>query len=312
MKTVLALIDRFAQRFPEAARLFEENGVRLEVRPSLAALTEQDYQTVVASADALIPGPGIFDSGFLDQMKNLKILCRIGSGMDTIDVAYLRQKGVEVTNTKGQNANAVAEHTLGLTLCMLRGISQGTADLRDGLWQRSPGVELSGKTVGLVGFGIIARRFRELLVPFGVTVLVHDPFVDAQCVQDHAAELCCMDELLSRSDIVSLHLPATLQNTHLMDERAFAKMKAGSCLVNCARGSLVDSAALEAAIRTGRLAGAALDTFEDEPVTGRQHTLLAMRQVVSTPHLGGTTRESMIRDGESAAEQIITFLEGER
>jgi len=312
MKCVLILIERFMERFPEAVDMFCRNHVRMEIRAGISGLSEQDREELLPVVDALIPGPGIYNQDFLSRLKNLKILCRIGSGMDTIDVKWLEEHHVKVTNTKGMNANAVAEHTLALILAKLRDIPKLTDDLRAGRWIRSiPGRELGGKTIGLIGFGIIGKRLLELLQPFHVRIMAYDPFVPPEAIEKAGAISCSLDDLLSCSDIVSLHIPATPENIHFMDAEKISRMKKEAILINCARGALVDYDALKYALQKGIISGAAIDTFEHEPVRDTDHELLNLDQLIMTPHLAGTTVESLIADGRCAAKKIITYLNGD-
>ncbi len=242
----------------------------------------------------------------LEGAPDLKFIGRAGVGVDNIDLAAATARGIRVANAPAAATTSVAELTVALLLLLARGLYPRIAETKAGTWSRSGlGHELSGRTVGFVGYGRIARDVARGLVPWRCPTAAFDPYVAAPV---DATELLPLDELLERSDFVSLHAAATPENRHLIDAARLAKMKPTAYLVNVARGSLVDEAALLAAIDRGALAGAALDVFEVEPPTGS--ALLAHPKVLPTPHLGASTHEGQSRAGRAIVEETLRALAG--
>lgn len=242
--------------------------------------------------------------------RRLRVIGRAGVGVDNIDVEAATERGIVVVNTPGANTIAAAEHTIGLLLAAARNIPAAAASLRRGEWQRSRyvGVELRGKTLGLIGLGRIGVEVARRVQAFEVDVVAHDPFVGVEIARRMGIELLPLPELLAISDFVSLHLPLNEQTRGIIGAAELALMKPSAILVNCARGGLVDEAALLAALCEGRLAGAALDVFAEEPP--RHNPLLEHPRVVATPHLGASTREAQIGVSVEVAEQVVAVLEG--
>jgi D-3-phosphoglycerate dehydrogenase len=216
-----------------------------------------------------------------------------------------------VTNTPGANSAAVAELTIGLMLALGRRICQANQEVHSGQWPRIAGVGLAGKTVGLVGFGSIGRETARRLSAFGCRVLVADPFVSPEAVSGCGAGLVPLDVLLPASDFVCLHAAATPATAGMVNESFLRKMKPGAFLVNAARGELIDEAALGQAIESGRLRGAALDCFRNEPPAA-DHPLLRLPQVMVTPHTGAHTDEAVNAMGRIALDACLAVLRGER
>jgi len=229
--------------------------------------------------------------------------------VDNIDVPAATAKGILVMNVPGGNTVTAAEHALALMFALARNVPQGDASLRRGEWERSryTGVELTGKTLGIAGFGRIGQVVADRALGLKMRVVAYDPLVpsfqmEAMGVQNAAS----LEELLGQADIVTLHVPGGKATRHLVDETALARMKKGAMLINCARGDVVDEAALAAALQSGHLAGAAVDVFSKEPPTGSP--LLGLPNVVLTPHLGASTHEAQVRVAIAIAEQVRDFL----
>jgi D-3-phosphoglycerate dehydrogenase len=238
----------------------------------------------------------------------LALIARAGVGVDNVDMVAAGARRVNVVNAPAAATTSVAELAIALYLTLVRGLYPQIVATKDGRWERGiHGHELSGKTVGFVGYGRIAREVARRLGPFGVTSVAFDPFVPAPV---DSTELLPFDELLARADLVSVHAALTAENHHLIDARAFERMKAGAFLINVARGALVDEAALMAALTSGRLAGAALDVFEVEPPMNRE--LLACPNVIATPHVGASTAEAQRRAGLDTVDEVLRALRGER
>lgn len=252
------------------------------------------------------------DAELLAAAPKLRVVGRLGVGLDNIAVAACSARGVEVIPARGANALAVAEYVITMTLVLLRGAYLSSAAVARGEWPRarmSEGRETAGKTLGLVGYGGIGRLTAQLAHSLGMRVLAHDPLLpaDDSAWSDTGVHRRGLDELLAEADAVSLHVPFTEGTRGLMDARRIALMKPQAVLINTARGGIVDETALARALVEGRLAGAALDVFEHEPLPGGS-ALAEAPNLVLTPHIGGVTRESNARVSSLIAEQVSAFL----
>ncbi|MEW6244203.1 MAG: hydroxyacid dehydrogenase [Bacillota bacterium] len=234
----------------------------------------------------------------------LKVIGRAGSGLDNIDLAAASSRGIQVVNVPGANTLAAAEHTFALLLALSRHVCQAFAHLRDGGWDRSRfmGIELFGKTLGIIGLGRVGTEVAKRAIAFGMRAIGYDPCARAP----EGVTQVGLSELLSTSDIVSLHAALTPESRGLLNRERLNMMKPGSLLLNTARGALVDSGALYEALQSGHLAGAGLDVFEIEP-PGKS-PLLSLENVVATPHLGSATYEAQVRCSEQLARRILEVL----
>jgi D-3-phosphoglycerate dehydrogenase / 2-oxoglutarate reductase len=241
--------------------------------------------------------------------RSLKVIGRAGIGVDNIDVEAASKRGIVVMNTPGGNNVTTAEHTLTLLLAMARNIPQASASLRKGEWERSKftGVEVCGKTLGIIGVGNIGSVVADRAQGLKMKVIAYDPYLSAEAAARSGIELTTLDDLYGRADFISWHTPLTPETRGSVGKDAFAKMRKGVRIVNCARGGIVDEAALAEAIRSGQVAGAALDVFVEEPPP-KDHPLLALDAVVATPHLGASTDEAQINVAVAIAEQVVDFF----
>ena len=245
----------------------------------------------------------------LEGASNLRIIAKHGAGVDSVDLDAATARGIAVVNAGGANADAVAEHALALMLSLARDLPHLHRNLRDGIWEkpRYLGREFRGRTVGIVGYGQIGRRTAKLAAAFGARIVIYsrsavaDP-QGAEVEQD-------FDRLLGKADILSLHCPLTEKTRGLIGKRALALMKPGAILINTGRGGLVDEAALADALRSGRLAGAGLDVFAQEPADPA-NPLFGLDNIICTPHVAAMTAEAMVRMGTAAASNIIGYLNG--
>ncbi|MBI5837446.1 MAG: hydroxyacid dehydrogenase [Candidatus Eisenbacteria bacterium] len=246
----------------------------------------------------------------IEAAPKLRAIGRAGAGVDNVDVPAATRRGIPVMNVPGGSTVAVAELAFALMLALVRKVPQAHASLRAGRWEKSAfaGSELNGKTLGIVGFGRIGEAVAVRARAFGMTVLAHDPPRAAGPAPENVA-WAGLDELLERADIVTVHAPLLPGTRGLLGAAQFARIKPGALLVHCARGGVVDEAALLEALRSGRLAGAALDVFEQEPPAA-DHPLLALPNVVVTPHLGASTAEAQDGVGVRIAEQVRDALLG--
>ncbi len=242
----------------------------------------------------------------IDVAKNLKVIVRGGVGLDNIDVAYARGKGIKVLNTPAASSDSVAELAIGYLFGLARRIPQMTTSMKEGKWEKKAfkGVELAGKTLGLIGFGRIGQATGRRAAALGMKVL----FYRRTATEVDYAEQVTLDELLTQSDYVSLHVPHSPETHHIIDADAIGKMKSGVRIVNCGRGGTIDEDALYEAIVAGKVAGAALDVYEVEPSTN--HPLYKLDAVIGSPHVGAATGEAQGRVGAEVAELVIAELGG--
>jgi D-3-phosphoglycerate dehydrogenase len=239
----------------------------------------------------------------------LEVVGRAGAGVDTIDVDAATERGIIVMNTPGGNTTAVVEHTMGLLLAMARRLPLADASLKAGRWEKSrlQGVELFGKTLGILGLGRIGSEVARRALAFRMQVIGYDPYLTRAAAERLGVESVELDELLGRSDFITIHTPLTGDTRHLLGEAELARTKPGVRLINCARGGIIDETALAQALASGRVGGAAIDVFEQEPPPA-DHPLLRFEQVVVTPHLGAATDEAQAAVALAIADQVADVL----
>lgn len=268
--------------------------------------------SLVSDAEGLVVRSGTrVDRELLEAAPRLRVVGRAGVGVDNIDLDEATRRGILVANAPLANSVSAAEHAFGLMLSQARNIARADATIRAGRWDRAAfrGVELDGKVLGLVGLGRIGALVAHRALAFGMSVLAYDPYITADQARQAGGELRDLDSLLAESDFISLHLPRTPETENLLDAVAFGKVKPGVRIVNASRGGIIDEAALAAAIRSGRVAGAALDVFATEPLVGGP--LVELPQVVLTPHLGASTAEAQDKAGLHIAQSVVAGLMGE-
>jgi phosphoglycerate dehydrogenase-like enzyme len=271
-------------RFPDLDRPLDEDEMVELVRGCVGLIVGVDPVT-----------PRVLEAG------PLRVVVKYGSGMDNIDVEAARALGVQVSSTPGTNARSVAELAIALLLTLARNVALHDRGVRAGSWRRLTGVELAGKQLGIVGYGAIGREVARIARGLNMNVVAHDPLVEEADVA-----LVSLDELYAASDAVSLHLPLTEETRGLVGARELASMKPTAFLINAARGGLVDEAALAHALRSGRLAGAALDGFEVEPLG--DSPLRELDNVVFSPHAGASTHDAVLRTAAQAVDQLLADL----
>lgn len=309
MKPIVALPFRHQASLicDEAREMMTEAGFELVCNQKGVRLPREEQKALIENAFAIIAGTEVYDADMLSVCKNLKVVIRFGVGTDNLDLDTLRKMGVQVGLIT--NHNAVAEFALTLILAALKNLPRYDAAVREGKWSRFPMRELSGKTVGIVGFGRIGRRLAELLSGFGVELLAYDPYMDAAAAAERKVTPVTLEELLERADVVSLHLPATAETRHLINAETIGKMKDGAYIVNTARGALVDEAALYDALKSGKLAGAGQDVYESEPVA-EGNPLFTLDNNVLAPHVSASSFETNYNGGLICAESIIRVFRG--
>ncbi len=283
---------------------------QVDVRTDLA---REGLVGAIAPYDALVVRSQTqVTAAVIEAAKNLKVIARAGIGLDNVDVETATRRGVMVVNAPQSNIVSAAEHTIALLLAQARNIPRANTALKSGTWDRSTyqGVELQGKTVGVVGLGRVGGLVAQRAAAFGMRVIAFDPYVPKERAKEMSIELMpTLEALLVQADFVTIHLPRTPDTEGLIGERELALVKEGARLVNTARGGIVDETALVKALEDGRLGGAALDVFAEEPTT--ESPLFAFDQVVVTPHLGASTTEAQDKAGTSVAEMVRLALRGE-
>lgn len=294
----------------EPLRMLQDAGVELVVYPKAGRLTEADLLPLVGDADAIIAGTEPITARVLDAAPRLKIVARRGVGLDSVDLEAATARGVVVTVTAGVVADAVADHAMALLLAAARRIAWLDRRMKAGAWDRAVSTDVWGKTLGLIGFGAIGRAVAKRAAGFGMEILAYDVAPDEAAARALGVRLCALDDLLARSDFVSVHVPLLPTTRGLIGEAALARMKPGAILINTSRGPVVDEAALLRALQSGRLAGAGLDVFAEEPPV--DWTLVGLDQVVATPHVASHTRETLVRMERACAEAVLAVLRGER
>lgn len=297
--------DKLADQGIEVLRSYPE----IEIEQA-SSLKPAELAARIAPFDGLIVRSGSrVTAEVIEAAKNLKVIGRAGIGVDNIDVEAATKRGVVVMNTPAGNNVTTAEHTISMMLSLARLIPQATASMKAGKWEKNKfmGTEVFNKTLGIIGMGNIGSLVAERALGLKMKVVAYDPFISREVAQRLGVELASFDEVLARADFLSIHTPLNDETRGLIGAQAFAKMKRGVRLINCARGGIVDEAALEAAIREGVVAGAALDVFAEEPVPP-DHPLLKLDQVICTPHLGAATQEAQINVAVAIARQVANFL----
>lgn len=278
----------------------------------VAGTCRAELLEAVTHADALIVRSATtVDRDVFDAAADLRVVGRAGVGVDNIDLDAARTRGVAVVNTPTANIHSACEHAIALLLAAARHIPAADASVRGGGWERSrfQGVEVFGKTVGVIGFGRVGQLFAERISVFGTTVVVADPYPDHEAAQRLGVRIVPLEELMAVSDFVSVHVPKVPETHGLVDTRLLSHAKPGQILVNAARGGVVDEHALANALRDGRIRAAGIDVFEHEPP--ESSPLVGLDGVVVTPHLGAATREAQDRAGTDIAHAVLAVLSGE-
>jgi D-3-phosphoglycerate dehydrogenase len=299
-------------RDPDGAALGRLREIADEVifNPHGRPLTAAELVPLVADVDGIIAGLDDYDETVFAAALRLRVLARYGVGVDRVDLDAAASRGVVVTRTPGANAIAVAELAIGLILAAARRISRLDEAVRAGEWPRLEGKELTGATAGVVGFGAIGRLVAERARALGMRVIAFDPMLPDEAFAQAGVERVDIDELCSRSDVVSLHVPLLPETRHLLDERRLALLPAGAIVVNTARGGLLDETAARRALDDGRLHGVAIDVYETEPPSSSP--LVGHPGVVATPHAGGHTSGAVQRMTDQSIDALLTGLRGGR
>ena len=297
--------DRIAQEGIDILKQVAEVDVKTGMPKEELISIIKDYDALAVRSETKVT------ADVLAAGQNLKIIGRAGVGVDNIDVPEATRRGIMVVNSPGGNTIAAAELTMALLLAMARNIPAATASLKGGEWKRSKfvGVEVYQKALGVVGFGKIGREVAKRALSFGMDVVANDPFLSEDAAARAGVKLVALDDLIKGSDFITLHLPKNPQTANMIGEAQIAMMKDGVRIINCARGGIVDEAALAKAVDSGKVAGAAIDVYSSEPPQP-DNPLIGIPQIVTTPHLGASTAEAQINVAVDVAEQIVDVLSG--
>ncbi|MCR4405054.1 MAG: phosphoglycerate dehydrogenase [Candidatus Acetothermia bacterium] len=294
-----SIVEAGVQRLREA-------GFEVEVK---TGLKPEELIRVIPEYDGLIVRSATKVTREVIQAgKNLKAIGRAGIGLDNIDTEAAKERGIRVLNTPEATTISVAELTIGHMLALARHIPQATASLKAGKWEKKlfMGTELYGKTLGIIGLGRIGREVAKRASAFGMDLVAYDPYVREGDVRDLGLKLLPLEDLLRYSDYITIHVPLTPETKHILGKRQFELMKPGVRIINCARGGVIDEQALYEALVSGKVAGAALDVFEEEPP--KDNPLLKLDNVIGTPHLGASAEEGQERAGVEIAAKLISAL----
>ena len=297
-----------SDKMSEAGVEIFENTEGIEVDVN-TGLSEDELVEIIPQYHALaIRSATRVSERVLEAATNLKVVARAGIGLDNVDIDAATKKGVAIMNTPGGNTVTTAEHAIAMMMALTRNIPRGTASLKAGRWDKKllQGRELHNKVLGVIGFGNIGSIVANLAKGLKMKVIVYDPNISSEHIEKAGFEYVTLDNLYERSDYITLHVPKMDSTIDLLDVEAFDKMKEGVMVINCARGGIINEAALGAAIESGKVAGAALDVFSTEPPG--DHPLLKLDQVIATPHLGASTMEAQTNVAVAAARQIVAYL----
>ena len=291
---------------PLAEECFKARGIEVDVK---TGMTPKELIACIRSYDGLAVRsatkvrPAVFEA-----MENMRVIGRAGIGVDNIDIGEATQRGIVVMNTPFGNSITTAEHTISLLLALARQIPEANASTHAGKWEKSRfmGVELMGKTLGIIGCGNIGSVVADRAQGLKMKVIAFDPFLSAEHATDIGVEKVALDGLFARADFISLHTPMTDATRNIINADTIAKMKEGVRIINCARGGLLEEAAIKAGLDSGQIAGVALDVFAEEPA--QENILFGMKGVVATPHLGASTTEAQEKVALQVAEQMADYL----
>ncbi|TEU17934.1 MAG: phosphoglycerate dehydrogenase [Dehalococcoidia bacterium] len=302
MKILVA--DSIAEEGIQSLRSHAQVDVKTKLEPEQLKAIIGDYDALIVRSQTQVRAEVI------ELGKKLKVVGRAGVGTDNIDVDAATRKGIVVVNAPTGNTVAAAEHTIGLMLALARNIPQANSRLKSGKWQREDmvGSGLRNKTLGIIGLGNVGSEVAKRAQGFEMCVVAHDPFVSKDYARNLKVDMVSLDQLLREADFISLHVPLTATTKNLIGSKELAKLKTTARIINCARGGLIDEAALVKAIKTGKIAGAAFDVFTNEPVT--DSPLFKEDKIIVTPHLGASTIEAQTSIAKDIAEEVLAVLQG--
>jgi D-3-phosphoglycerate dehydrogenase / 2-oxoglutarate reductase len=300
----------FGYYVPEPVEYLKTHGFEVTLAPQGKKWLEADLIEAAKEYDAMIVGVEKITAPVVQASKKLRIMTKHGAGVDNIDVKTATAKGIVVTSAPGANSDAVADLTIGLFLSLARTIPFADRSVREGKWPRLAGLQLNEKTLGIIGLGQIGKKVAKRASGFDMKVLVYDVVQDQAFTQQSGIRYVPLEEVLTQSDFISIHVPLIPSTHRLIGEKEFQLMKKDAFLVNISRGNIVDEEALYRVLKEGRIRGAALDVFSQEPPVGSP--LLSLDNVILTPHMGGYTLEALRDTGMICVRNIVDLFEGKR
>lgn len=305
---VLVTSRSFGKISDEPLRIMRDAGFEVVLKGQ--EFHQEEFERIIPEYDALIIGAHPFPKEVMEKCDKLQIICKHGAGLDNIPLEKARERNIAVCNTPGTNSNAVADLAVGLMLAVVRNIVIADNRVKRGEWRPAIGVDLCYKTLGLFGFGAIAKNVARRVLGFGMKIMVYDPYVKQVPEEfENKVELCTSAEIIKNADIISMHMPLTEETRNMITLKEMRQMKTGSYIINTARGGIVNESDLYQAVKEGHIAGAALDVSVEEPMN-MDNPLRSLENVIITPHLGMYSREAIGAVSLICAQNIVAKLEG--
>lgn len=292
----------------EAREKLEAFADQVVYNPYTHPLSEEELIPLLEDVDGYIAGVDYVTAKALTGANRLKVISRYGIGVDRVDLKAAREKQIDVTNTPGANSISVCELAFGMMLCAARNLAELHSRVSAGEWPKSRGIELCGKTLGIIGMGAIGKHLATRALAFGMTVQAYDMYFDQAFADAHGIRRAELPELLATSDFISIHVPYTPETRHLIGRESIRTMRKGAVIINTARGGIVDEEAAAEALRAGQLGGIGLDAFEEEPL--KDSPLKGLPNVILTPHTGANTADAVAAMSRMSVENLIDVLSG--
>lgn len=308
-KKVLVTATNYSQNCKAGKEMLEDAGFEIIENTKGRPMTFDELRELVGGVSAVVAGVDTWNEDILKLAPNLKVISRFGVGVDNIDVEAAGNCGIVVTNCRGANSNAVSEHAAALILSSVRMIPRLMETTKKARWERAVYHEFCAMTIGFLGFGAIAGMVAEKLKPFHARMLAYDVFPDEEKAKAFGVEMTSLDKLLASSDVISIHVPSIPSTFHMINDKTIGMMKSGVHIINTARGAIIDEKALYAGLKSGKIGGAAVDVYEEEPVNP-QNPLFTLPNFIGTPHTAAETYENYDRCGRITAQAIIDTFAG--
>ncbi|WP_426350360.1 phosphoglycerate dehydrogenase [Alloiococcus sp. CFN-8] len=308
MKILITPTSLNPEKQPELFYKLNEFADELVMNDKGRPLNEEELIPLLKDCDGFIAGLDNISESVINSCNRLRVISRYGAGYDRVDIEAAKRKGIVVTNTPGVNAEAVGEHAFALILSLARRVPFLNNNTKSGQWVRSTGVELSGKTIGIVGLGAIGKVVARCSQSFNMKIIAYDPFINEKFCRENKIDALPLEEVLSKADVISLHLPLNNDTRHLINKETLKLMKDNAILINTSRGGIIDEEAAYEALVDKKLGGLGLDAFEEEPP--KDSPLFTLDNVVVTPHTGAHTQEATNKMGQAAVTNLIDVLSG--
>jgi len=305
MKKILITTSSFGKEDKTPLNILEKKGFQITLNPYGRELKPEESIELMNEIEFLIAGTEKLNREVLSHSPHLKMISRCGAGMDNVDLAYAKERGIAVKNTPMGPTHAVAELTLGLILDLLRNISLSNNELKAGNWKKRMGNLLHKKVIGIIGLGNIGKRLVELLAPFECRIIAADPYPDNKFASDRDIKYVSLEELLKTSDVITIHAPICNETHCLVNINTLSEINHNAILINTSRGKIIDEKALFECLKAGNLKGAALDVFEKEPYSGE---LCSLHNIILTPHIGSYAKEARVSMEIDSVMNILDFL----